>query len=59
MKILLLLPFLALAAKAMPPAVGSITQVIPFERFTDSGVANSGITDHEGKIIIVTYYTPW
>ncbi len=59
MKKLLLIPLLALTAKAMPPEVGTTSEVIPFERFTDSGVSNSSLADHTGKIIIVTYFTPW
>lgn len=53
------LALLTLASPATPPAAGTISEIVPFEKFTESGVENSGLADHAGKIIILSYFTPW
>lgn len=57
--ILASLASLTLAASAMPPTAGTTSELVTFERFTTSGVTNSGLADHEGKIIVISYFTPW
>ena len=43
---------------AMPPLNIASDNVL-FETFGDPGLAPGNLTEHRGKIIVITYFTPW
>ena len=62
MKRLLLSLTLALipaVAPAQAPAVGSISEPVSFALFAGTTPVDSSLSAHNGKIVLVTFYTPW
>lgn len=62
MKRLLLSLALSLAstpAWSQAPAVGSISNSVGFAIFSGSTPVDSSLTAHDGKIVLLMYYTPW
>ncbi len=43
---------------AMPP-IDVTSDTVLFETFDDVGLTPGILTDHQGKIIVITYFTPW
>lgn len=57
--ILLILLTIPGAAFAQAPAVGTISDPVPFATFTGTTPTDSGLAAHDGKIVLLMYYTPW
>lgn len=39
--------------------LGNTSDPTPFATFDGNDLSNGSLADHEGKIVIVNYYTPW
>ncbi len=39
--------------------VGTSSDVTPFALFDGNSLTNKSLSDFEGKVVVVNYYTPW
>ncbi len=50
---------LGLAANAQELPVGTISQNVDFTLFESGGPANRSLSQFEGQVLVLYYYTPW
>ena len=56
---LLALALLPATAFSQAPAVGSLSDPVTFATFSGTTPQDSGLTDHDGKVVVLMYFTSW